>query len=96
MTDKVYSLQGLNDYLGDAISDDEIGASQIADSIKKELTELATYHEDAARKCRRVLSQLGNVDTDRYDALNFFPNTPDYLNFSSNIRQVSPPDTITL
>lgn len=55
-----YTLQQLQDYIGDALSDENITPSQLVEAIETEIRDLLDYHQVAAGKARKVLDLLGN------------------------------------
>tara|TARA_R110002050_G_scaffold157264_3_gene285763 strand:- start:2899 stop:3306 length:408 start_codon:yes stop_codon:yes gene_type:complete len=55
-----YTLQQLQDFIGDALSDENITPSQLVEAIETEIRDLLDYHQVAAGKARKVLDLLGN------------------------------------
>lgn len=57
-------LESLRDFIGDALSDDDLSPQNIVEAIRDELTDLLNYHQVAAGKAQKVLNLLG-VDEDK-------------------------------
>jgi hypothetical protein len=65
------TLLSLRDFIGDALSDPDVTAREIAQAIIDELTELVEYHSTAHSKAKEALSLLDRND-DVSDAWDYF------------------------
>ena len=87
-------LESLRDFIGDALSDDDITPQNIVEAIKDEITELLNYHQVAAGKAQKVLNLLG-IDEDkeaeelsnewnRFRKMDSYEDAQDIITFGSN------------
>ena len=70
MSSSDYTLQSIKDFIGDALSNEQITPQQIVDAIRGELEELSDYHRVAGAKAQQALNLFdSSVDFGRAPGL---------------------------
>lgn len=69
MSSSEYTLQSIKDFIGDALSNEEITPQELVDAIRGELQELGDYHRVAGAKAQKALNLFESVDFSRAPGL---------------------------
>ena len=93
-----YTLQQLRDFIGDALTDENITPSQLVEAIETEIRDLLDYHQVSAARAQKVLNLLKqgtsteNVYSfDRWKKYDFEDDAQDQITFGNYDTQAAQP-----